>query len=68
MNLDFVVALEIRAILFSYNRSVKHIVHFYFMRYFDIAMHHLPEFEMHCNSNEKNLWSTLPSFIFSHSV
>ena len=68
MNLDFVVALEKRATLFSYSRSVKHIVYFYFLRDFDIGMHYLPEFETHCNSNEKNLWSTLPSFIFSHSV
>ena len=38
MNLDFVVALEKRATLFSYSRSVKHIVHFYFLRDFDIGI------------------------------
>ena len=48
MNLDFVVALEKRATLFSYSRS-----DIYFFRVFDIGMHHLPEFETHCNSNEK---------------
>ena len=68
MNLDFVTALEKRATLFSYSRSVKNIVHFYFLRDFDIGMHHLPEFEKHCDSNGKNLWNTLPSIIFSHSV
>ena len=68
MNLDFVVALEKRATLFSYSRSVKHIVHFYFLRDFVIGLHHLPKFETHCNSNEKNLWSSLHPFIFSHSL
>ena len=68
MNLDFVVALEKRATLFSYSRSVKHIIHFYLLRDFDIGMHYLSGFETHCNSNKKNLWSTLPSFISSHSV
>ena len=51
MNLDLVVALEKRATLFSYSRSVEHIVHFYFLRDFDIGMHHLLEFETHCSSN-----------------
>ena len=55
MNLDFVVALEKRATLFSYRRSVKHIMYFCLLRDFDISMHHLPELETHCNSNEKNL-------------
>ena len=58
MNLDFVVALEKRPTLFSNSRPVKHIVHLYFLRDFDIGMHHLPEFETLSNSNEKNLWST----------
>ena len=82
MNLDFVVALEKRASLFSYSRSVKHIVHFYFLRDFDIGMHHHPEFETHCNSNKKFCYHLsflatqfenivhflLLSFIFSRSV
>ena len=66
MNLDFVVALEKRATLFSYSRSVKHIVHFYFLRDFDIGMHHLPEFEFktHCNSNEKKIVEHVTIFHF----
>ena len=45
-------------LFFLYGRSVKNIVHFYFLKDIDVGMHYFPEFEFdtHCNANRKNLF------------